>query len=50
MQHTKGGTRGRLGFRGRWVQHLGEERSGCNGEEGGRLLQKMKEGGGRLLL
>jgi hypothetical protein len=30
------------------VQHLEEERSGCNGEEGGRrLLQKLgKEGGG----
>jgi hypothetical protein len=55
MQHTKGGTRGRLGFRGRWVQHLGEERSGCNGEEGGgccknegrrgaaRVFEKMRE-------
>jgi hypothetical protein len=28
------------------VQHLGEERSDCNGEEGGRLLQKMREGWG----
>jgi hypothetical protein len=27
------------------VQHLGEERSDCNGEEGG-LLQKLREGGG----
>jgi hypothetical protein len=44
MQQTKGGTRGWLGFRGRWVQHLREERSSCNEEEGG-LLQTMREGG-----
>ena len=37
---------GRLGFRGKWVQHLGEERSGCNGEEGGAAAAKMREGGG----
>jgi hypothetical protein len=38
---------GRLGFRGRWVQHLWEERSGCNGEDGGAAAaKKMREGGG----
>jgi hypothetical protein len=58
MQHTKGGTRGWLGFRGRWVQYLGEERSDCNGEEGGGgccknegrkgVAAAMREGEGRL--
>jgi hypothetical protein len=28
------------------VQHLGEERSGYNGEEGGVTAAKMREGGG----
>ena len=30
------------------MQHLGEERSGCNGEKGGAAAAKMREGEGRL--
>ena len=39
--------RGPLGFRGRWVQHLGEERSGCmQWGRRGAAAAKMREGWG----